>query len=215
MKNIIKLIFIISLSLLIIGAVPITSELFSDNFNFMETELVKKGDFIQNGIKVEYSISQPINKEFSVLEEKFKKNYGENVQSNENSIFYKDSIKEVKAVLWSDDKNTKVQITYINNNKNANTFQLKKELKQIENIAAKNIKYFNFIKVKIIEDQKQNLLDILKNNIDIETLEILNIHNGSVGKAELYDANKINIGLIKYDTGEYLIIGTPVIFVTY
>ena len=49
----------------------------------------------------------------------------------------------------------------------------------------------------------------------MKTLEVLNIHNGSVGKAELYDGNKINMGFTKYDTGEYLIIGTPVIFVTY
>lgn len=215
MKNIMKLMFVISLSLLIIGAVPIKSELFSDNFDFMETEFIEISDFIQNGIKVEYSISQPINKEFSLLKENFKKSFGENVQSNENIIVYKDSIKEIKAILWSNNENTKVQISYINNDKNANTFQLKKEIKQIQNIAAKNIKYFNFIKVKIIEDQKQNLLDILKNNIDMETLEVLNIHNGSVGKAELYDGSKINMGFTKYDTGEYLIIGTPVIFVTY
>lgn len=215
MKNIMKLMFVISLSLLIIGAVPIKSELFSDNFDFMETEFIEISDFIQNGIKVEYSISQPINKEFSLLKENFKKSFGENVQSNENIIVYKDSIKEIKAILWSNNENTKVQISYINNDKNANTFQLKQELKQIQNIAAKNIKYFNFIKVKIIEDQKQNLLDTLKNNIDMKTLEVLNIHNGSVGKAELYDGNKINMGFTKYDTGEYLIIGTPVIFVTY
>lgn len=215
MKSIIKLMFFISLSLLIIGAVPIKSESHSDNFDFMETEFMKASDFIQNGIKVEYSINQPVNKEFSLLEENLKKNFGENVQSNDNNIVYKDSIKEIKAVVWRDNENTKVQIIYVNNNKNANTFQLKQELKQIQNIAAKNIKYFNFIKVKIIEDQKQNLLEILNNKIDKETLEVLNIHNGSVGKAELYDGSKINIGFVKYDTGEYLIIGTPVIFVTY
>lgn len=215
MKGIIKLMFFISLSLLIIGAVPIKSESHSDNFDFMETEFMKASDFIQNGIKVEYSINQPANKEFSLLEENFKKNFGENVQSNDNNIFYKDSIKEIKAVVWRNNENTKVQIIYVNNDKNTNTFQLKQELKQIQNIAAKNIKYFNFIKVKIIEDQKQNILEILNNKIDKETLEVLNIHNGSVGKAELYDGSKINIGFVKYDTGEYLIIGTPVIFVTY
>ena len=204
MKNVMKLMFVLSLSLLIIGAVPIRSESNSDNFDFMETEFIKNSDFIQNGIK-----------EFSLLKENFKKSFGQDIEANENIIVYKDLIKEIKVVVWSNDEDTKVQITYINNDKNANTFQLKQELKQIQNIAAKNIKYFNFIKVKIIEDQKQNLLDTLKNNIDMKTLEVLNIHNGSVGKAELYDGNKINMGFTKYDTGEYLIIGTPVIFVTY
>lgn len=73
MKNVIKLMFVLILSLLIIGAVPIISELHSDNFDFMETEFIKNSKFIQNGIKVEYSISQPISKEFSLLKENFKK----------------------------------------------------------------------------------------------------------------------------------------------
>ena len=71
---------------------------------------------------MEYSISQPISKEFSLLKENFKKSFGEDVQSNENIIVYKDLIKEIKAVVWSNNEDTKVQITYINNDKNANTF---------------------------------------------------------------------------------------------
>jgi len=92
---------------------------------------------------------------------------------------------------------------------------LRNELKQIQNIAAENIKYFNFIKVKIIEEQKQHILETIENNVKKDTLEVIDIHNGSVAKGELKDGNRINIGYIKYDTGEYLIIGTPVIFVTY
>ena len=134
-----KLMFVLSLSLLIIGAVPIRSESNSDNFDFMETEFIKNSDFIQNGIKVEYSIGQPVNKEFSLLKENFKKSFGQDIEANENIIVYKDLIKEIKVVVWSNDEDTKVQITYINNDKNANTFQLKQELKQIQNIAAKNI----------------------------------------------------------------------------
>ena len=130
MKNVMKLMFVLSLSLLIIGAVPIRSESNSDNFDFMETEFIKNSDFIQNGIKVEYSIGQPVNKEFSLLKENFKKSFGQDIEANENIIVYKDLIKEIKVVVWSNDEDTKVQITYINNDKNANTFQLKQELKQ-------------------------------------------------------------------------------------
>lgn len=215
MKKMMKVISTIVLSLIVIGAVPTKSELPSDNFDFIENQIKESSEFIQNGIKVEYSVSQPISKEISRIEKYFNLNFHKNVQTDGNSIIYDDSTKQIKALVWSDNENTKVQIIYINNDKNANTFHLKKELNQIQNIAAKNIKYFNFIKVKIIEERKQNLLEILKNNIDKDTLEIIDIHNGSVGKANLYDGNKVNIGFVKYDTGEYLVIGTPVIFITY
>lgn len=215
MKKMMKVISTIVLSLIIIGAVPTKSELPSDNFDFIENQIKESSEFIQNGIKVEYSVSQSISKEISRIEKYFNLNFRKNVQTDGNSIIYDDSTKQIKALVWSDNENTKVQIIYINNDKNANTFHLKKELNQIQNIAAKNIKYFNFIKVKIIEERKQNLLEILKNNIDKDTLEIINIHNGSVGKANLYNGNKVNIGFVKYDTGEYLVIGTPVIFITY
>jgi len=215
MKKMMKVISTIVLSLIVIGAVPTKSELPSDNFDFIENQIKESSEFIQNGIKVEYSVSQPISKEISRIEKYFNLNFHKNVQTDGNSIIYDDSTKQIKALVWSDNENTKVQIIYINNDKNANTFHLKKELNQMQNIAAKNIKYFNFIKVKIIEERKQNLLEILKNNIDKDTLEIMHIHNGSVGKANLYDGNKVNIGFVKYDTGEYLVIGTPVIFITY
>lgn len=215
MKKMMKVISTIVLSLIVIGAVPTKSELPSDNFDFIENKIKESSEFIQNGIKVEYSVNQPISKEVSRIKKYFNLNFHKNVQTDGNTIIYDDLTRQIKALVWSDNGDTKVQITYINNEKNANTFHLKKELNQIQNIAAKNIKYFNFIKVKIIEERKQNLLEILKNNIDKDTLEIIDIHNGSVGKANLYDGNKVNIGFVRYDTGEYLVIGTPVIFITY
>lgn len=215
MKKGIKIISTIIFSLLIIGAVPIKSELISDNFNFIENEFMQTSYFIQNGIKVEYSVNQPIYKEYNSIQEQFKKVFGEDIQLKNNSIVYKDSFKEVTALIWKDDEKTNVQISYLNNDENDNIFKLRNELKQIQNIAAENIKYFNFIKVKIIEEQKQHILETIENNVKKDTLEVIDIHNGSVAKGELKDGNRINIGYIKYDTGEYLIIGTPVIFVTY
>ena len=53
----------------------------------------------------------------------------------------------------------------------------------------------------------------LKNSIG--EFEKLDISNGSVAKATMIDSTNINIGQITYDTGSYLIIGTPIIFVTY
>lgn len=82
-------------------------------------------------------------------------------------------------------------------------------------LPAKNIKYFNFVKVKIIEEQKQKVLDLLKSNIDEKTLEELNILNGKVAKGILIDGSKINFSFMTYDKENYLVLGTPVIFITY
>ena len=74
------------------------------------------------------------------------------------------------------------------------------------------MKYFDFIKLKIIEEEKDETKEIIKIIVDKEFLEV---ENGIIGKGILKDNTKINIGYMQYDTGEYLIIGTPVIFITY
>ena len=162
-----------------------------------------------------YISKEKVDDELLIIKENFIKNLGENIDIKDNEISYKDSYKEITAIVWKDKIDTKVQITYVNNRRTANTIQLKKEIEQIQNIAAKNIKYFKFVKVKIIEEQKQNILDVLNNKIEKNTLEELSINNGSSAKAILNDGEKINFSFTHYNSDEYLILGTPVIFVTY
>ena len=54
-----------------------------------------------------------------------------------------------------------------------------------------------------------------ENKLKIKVSESLDINNGVVAKASMMDGTDINIGQITYDSGSYLIIGTPIIFVTY
>ena len=49
----------------------------------------------------------------------------------------------------------------------------------------------------------------------INSLEVLNISNGMIAKGILKEGSKVNFADVTYDTGEYLILGTPVIFITY
>lgn len=215
MRNILRMMISIILSLLIIGAVPVKSKDNLKSFQNIEANVIENTDFIQNGIKVEYITSKPIDDEGLRIYEILKEEFDGDIEVEGNTIFLRDSVKEIKVIVWSDNENTKVQIIYMNNSKTNSTSFIRGELVKMQDISAKNIKYFDFIKVKIIQDKKQNVLEILKENIDEKTLETLDIYNGSVGKAKLYDGDKINIGVVKYTTGEYLVIGTPVIFVTY
>lgn len=215
MKKILKILPILAFFLLIIETVPVKSELISDNFYFLEDELINTGDFIENGVRVEYSSKNNLENELLVIKKNLSDLFKEDVYIHNNSIFFSDDQRDIKVLVWSSEEETKVQITYINNKKECTIRKMIKEMEQIQYFAAENIKYFNFVKVKIIEEKKQDILDTLKENIEEKTLEELDIVNGKIGKGKLKDENKINFSFMSYDTGEYLIIGTPVIFITY
>ena len=215
MKKILKILPILAFFLLIIETVPVKSELISDNFYFLEDELINTGDFIENGVRVEYSSKNNLENELLVIKKNLGDLFKEDVYIDNNTIFFSDDQRDIKVLVWSSEEETKVQITYINNKKECTIRKMIKEMEQIQYFAAENIKYFNFVKVKIIEEKKQDILDTLKENIEEKTLEELDIVNGKIGKGKLKDENKINFSFMSYDTGEYLIIGTPVIFITY
>lgn len=215
MKKYLLVLPILIFALLIIGTVPVKSELNSDDFYFLEEKIYSYGNFTQNGVRLEYHTTNNINNEILNLKKFFEKQFKEEVIINNNTIFIDIENGEIKAVVWSNEGYTKVQITYVNSDNKITTTQLKKELEQIEYFATQNIKYFNFVKVKIIEEREQDILDLLKSNIKEETLEELSIFNGEVGKGRLMDESKINFSFMTYDKGKYLVLGTPVIFITY
>ena len=215
MKKIFKILPIIAFFSLIIGITPVKSEVNSDNFYFLENKMINTGDFIENGVRVEYNSKNNLEIEILIIKNNLEELLKDEIKITDNRFFFKDEFREINVLAWKEDKGTKVQISYINRSNKYTTNHIKNELEQIQNFQGKNIKYFNFVKVKIIEDKKQNLLDALKNNVNKETLEELNIVNGIIGKGELINGNKFNFSLMNYDKEEYLILGTPVIFVTY
>lgn len=215
MKKYLSVLPILTFVLLIIGTVPVKSELISDDFYFLESKINRQGTFVENGVRLEYSTKNSSEDEILKIKNNFEKQFEIEVNIDKNTICFNDNHREIKAIVWNNKEYTKVQITYVNNDSKINTNQLKKELEQIEYFATKNIKYFNFVKVKIIEEDKQNILDLLKSNIDEGTLEELNILNGKVAKGRLMDGSKINFSFMTYDEENYLVIGTPVIFITY
>lgn len=201
--------------LLIIGAYGINNNEKNTDFYFLEENTLNNSQFVSNGVKMNYISKEEVKDELLIIKDNLTGYLGENIKIEDNIISYKDKDKEITAIVWKDKIDTKVQITYVNNRRTANTIQLKKEIEQIQNIAAKNIKYFKFVKVKIIEEQKQNILDVLSSRMEKDTLEELDINNGIIAKAILKDGEKINFAFTHYDSNEYLILGTPVIFVTY
>ena len=112
----------------------------------------------------------------------------------------------LESGFWSND-------TYVIQKINSEE-ELKKLSQKIRNDNFINERYFSFIKGKL-NTQDKNLIDDLEKNLNIKVNEYLDINTGCVAEATFDDNQHINIGQIKYDTGSYLIIGTPIIFVTY
>ena len=212
MKKLFLVISSILISIFIIGAMP-NQEKNLDSFNLLTTDLIEINNFIENGVRVEYSTKKNINKEYDFIKNKFIETFGENIKLTNNSIEYNDDLKEVKAVFWSKNDTSYIRIDYFNNNENIEVLEIRNILAEIINIKKEKVKYFDFIKLKIIEEEKDETKEIIKNYIVDK--EFLEVENGIIGKGILKDNTKINIGYMQYDTGEYLIIGTPVIFITY
>lgn len=212
MKKLFLVISSILISFFIIGAMP-NQEKNLDSFNLLTTDLIEINNFIENGVRVEYSTKKNINKEYDFIKNKFIEIFGENIKLTNNNIEYNDDLKEVKAVFWSKNDTSYIRIDYFNNNENIEVLEIRNILAEIINIKKEKVKYFDFIKLKIIEGEKDETKEIIKNYIVDK--EFLEVENGIIGKGILKDNTKINIGYMQYDTGEYLIIGTPVIFITY
>ncbi|WP_300385566.1 hypothetical protein [Clostridium sp.] len=202
----------IILSFLIIGSVPNFERKDSIEINKIESEITESNDFIQNGIRLEYETLNSVEDERSKIEKNINNELGINVEVSHNTITYKDSLKEIKIIIWEEEKINKVQISYLNQSKNKSILNLEKEVNKIKSKESKNYKYFLFTKVKIIDEESY---EIIKNNINKESIQKVDIYNGSTLKGITKSGTRINVGYISYDTGEYLIVGSPIIFETY
>ena len=117
MKKLFLVISSILISFFIIGAMP-NQEKNLDSFNLLTTYLIEINNFIENGVRVEYSTKKNINKEYDFIKNKFIETFGENIKLTNNSIEYNDDLKEVKAVFWSKNDTSYIRIDYFNNNEN-------------------------------------------------------------------------------------------------
>ena len=206
-------VFLLIFSLLIIGGKEYKCESKEDSFSKIEGYVINNYDFVQNGIKLEYTVDEKLCKEYLRIKQFFEENNflvlsteNNNITAESENIDYSINICEYDLI--------KVQVILINNDVSKSEEELKKLSQKIRNDNFINERYFSFIKGKL-NTQDKNLIDDLEKNLNIKVNEYLDINNGCVAEATFEDNQHINIGQIKYDTGSYLIIGTPIIFVTY
>ena len=207
-------VFLLIFSLLIIGGKEYKCESKEDSFSKIEGYVINNYDFVQNGIKLEYTVDEKLCKEYLRIKQFFEENNflvlsteNNNITAESENIDYSINICEYNDLI-------KVQVILINNDVSKSEEELKKLSQKIRNDNFINERYFSFIKGKIKTEDK-NIFEDVENKLKININENLDISNGSIAKATMIDGTNLNIGQITYDTGSYLIIGTPIIFVTY
>lgn len=209
MKGILKIFLIIAISIFSIGAIPNSNK---KEFNLLEEKLTKNNEFIENGVRVHYELPKDLN-EYENIKNILLLELGNNLNEKEDSISYEDETIKIFASFFYSEDTSFIQIDFINTKKESTTNEIQNKIEKMINRKAKKIKYFSYIKLKIKEENKNYNNEIINNNL--KDKEMINIENGKVGRAFLKDNTRVNLGYVKYNTGEYIIIGTPVIFVTY
>ena len=207
-------VFLLIFSLLIINGKEYECEAKKDLFNEVERYILNEYEFVNNGVKLEYTIKTDINNELKRIDTIFAAKSDVIVTKGENWISVEGENINYSVNMYNYNELIKVEVIVINNDKTLSESYLKLLVQEIRNSNFIDERYFSFIKGKIKTEDK-NAFEDIENKLKIKVNENLDISNGSIAKATMMDGTNINIGQITYDTGSYLIIGTPIIFVTY
>ncbi|WP_143317430.1 hypothetical protein [Clostridium sp. HBUAS56017] len=180
----------------------------------VESRICKTCDFTQNGVMARYNTNNSKQEEIKKIVKNINKNFANaNCNVMEDEISSRTSTFDIQASIWEENNKTMVEIKIINYNKDSNLGFLMKELTKLQTKNIFHIRYFQYIKGKI--KNIEETIDNIKNIQEITNINTLAIHNGYVGTGYIYNGERVNFAVSSYDTGSYLIIGTPVIFATY
>ncbi|MBY0755746.1 hypothetical protein K5V21_09760 [Clostridium sardiniense] len=187
-------------------ALPSEENININNYQYIESIVKSETIFSENGVKIQYNIKSDINDEIKRIKDIYNEGYSIENLTDKNHFYIKgDNDLEIK--VWEEEDRVFVEGAIINSKKEASTVELKKELQKLEDNKANSLIYFEYYKGKL--NSVKSIKDISLSN------ELIKVHNGYVGKSKLKDGNQISYGIMEYDTGVYVIVGTPIIFTTY
>lgn len=179
-------------------------------------------EFCESGLKISYEVSDDIteilqsinNLNLSYFKDDFeiKNDYTNNFNFENNN-----DEASVKVLISGKEQKYNVEIEIIEKDKLINVKETKKKLNKL---LKKDYKYnyFTFIKGKVKEEFKDELEKNLYNILDIYNIQNKSsvlLENGLTGIFTTEENLKINYSIMNYNNGTYLIMGSPIIFVTY
>ncbi|MEG0297202.1 MAG: hypothetical protein RR620_10830 [Clostridium sp.] len=179
-------------------------------FDSLELQLNENGKFIENGVKLIYETENK--DEFQRLVKKLTDVKGhEKIGIKDNLINYDENNTKYSITVWQEEK-TKVSIQVINTDREKLTKDILNEIVQLSDDSSLSQKVYKYTKIETEKNYKDGI-DFLDKDINID--REIEINNGKVINGTLRDDTEVNLAHMKYDTGNYVIVGTPMIFVTY
>ena len=177
-------------------------------------------DFISRGVKIEFTTN---NDEFEINKNRLLKI---NCEKFTIKSFAKDELRKVfeatnskydiSIIQWKENGHYISNVEIINKQKEKSFRSFAREICNLGFNSKDNLRYFEEVKGRI----NNNSYTVKDLNIDLKSLgisenEYLKINNGTCGKITLDNGKKLTYSISDYESGKYLIIGTPMIFSTY
>lgn len=179
-------------------------------FDSLEMKMNESGTFIENGVKLIYETENKAELQRLVKKITDDKEI-EKISIEDNLINYEQNNTNYSITVWQEEK-TKVSIQVINTDIEKTTKDILNEIVQLSDGSSLSQKVYKYTKIKTEKDYKDGI-DFLDKEINIH--REIDINNGKVINGRLKDDTEVNLAHMKYDTGNYVIVGTPMIFVTY
>ncbi|QAA31441.1 hypothetical protein [Clostridium manihotivorum] len=193
------------------------------NYNLVTNEILKENSasIVECGIKIQYQSKKNIDEIYRRTIEKIYKDaiieYKEYKPSYFRITYKKDGVaNEIVANVENNITNICATSTMEINKDTTNI--LKQQLEKVLYDASIDVQYFSYVKGNIIEGSAKNNIELTERALvkygatDVNTIKL---SSGFTGVAKLKDNTAINYAISENDKRTYLIIGTPIIFITY
>lgn len=213
MKKIL-IIFLGIFSLLIINGGYCLAKQDVESFSVIENKMSEEFDIVENGVKFQYFTNSSENQENERIENCIINKYGVDVVKKGNNIKAESENVKLDISIYSIDDKTKVEIILINMDSSIKTETLVDIAKEIRSNEYTGTRIFQFVKYRT-EYSAESIPKSIIENSKQDTIRSLEINNGKVSNIVMNDDKSINVAQVNYNSGSYLIIGTPTIFITY
>jgi len=196
----------------------------SVNYNSISNKILKDNSatIIECGVKIQYKSKKSfdeiylqtlksISSLFVIQSKEYKPSYFVITYEKDNITY------EVFANV--ENNITTVSATSIATDNKNETDILKKQLEKVLYDASIDVQYFSYVKGKIITDSIKNNIELTERALvkygGAAGVDTIKLNSGFTGVARLEDNTAVNYAISESDKGTYLIIGTPIIFITY
>lgn len=213
MKKIL-IIFLGIFSLLIINGGYCLAKQDIESFSVIENRMSEEFHIVENGVKFQYFTNLSEKQENERIENCIVNKYGVDVVKKGNTIKVESENVKLDISIYSIDDKTKVEIILINMDSSIKTETLVDIAKEIRSNEYTGTRIFQFVKYRT-EYSAESIPKSIIENSKQDTIRSLEINNGKVSNIVMNDDKSINVAQVNYNSGSYLIIGTPTIFITY